>query len=93
MGLARLTNFEDGEFVEFNATPSQGVSRKTDVTSKPVERKNAAKSSITDHISNNPNQINLDIMLSNFDDETIDNFQDEDAIPDTVSEKMEIMDR
>ncbi len=93
MGLAKLTNFEDGEFVEFNATPSQGVSRKTDVTNQPVERKNRAKSSVTDHISSNPNQINLDITLSNFDDETIDNFQDEDAIPDTVSEKMDIMER
>ncbi len=70
--------------VEFNATPSQGVSRKTDVTNHPIERNNRAKSSITDHISANPNQINLDIILSDF---------DELESPATVSDKMDILER
>jgi len=104
MGLATLTevvettdaegNISEFELiVDFNATPSQGVSRTSNATNHPVERNNAAKSSITDHISVNPNQIDLDIMLSNFDDPAVENFQNEDEIPDTVSAKMEVMER
>ena len=93
MALARLIDLEALEDVEFNAVPSQVGIRKVDATSQPVEQIDRARNSITDHISKNPNQINLDITLSNYDDETVENFGNVDEIPDTVSEKLQTMER
>ena len=99
MALATLTevvettdsegNVSEFELIlDFNATISQVGSQSVDATSQPVERIGRAKSSITDHISVNPNKISLDVVLSNYDDETIKNFSNEDEVLDVVDDKL-----
>lgn len=90
MHLAKLTNPETGIFVEFDAVPSERNAGSVDATSNPVERIGRAKTAITDHISVNPNQLNIDASLSNY-DQILDSYQLEQDIPDIVKEKLDIL--
>lgn len=90
MHLAKLTNPETGIFVEFDAVPSERNSGSVDATSNPVERIERAKTAITDHISVNPNQINIDASLSNY-DQILESYQLEQDIPDIAKEKLDIL--
>ena len=95
MALARLTNPKDPVdeiFVEFDAVLSEKNAGSVDATSNPVERIEGAKNSITDHISVNPNQINIDAILSNY-NQILDSYQLDEDIPSIVDDKLKILER
>jgi len=93
MHLAKLINTEnEAEIVEFNVVPQEGAGRSIDVTNNPVERIEGAKTSVTDHISVNPKQINLDASLSNY-DQVLDSYQTDEDVPDIAKEKLETLER
>ena len=67
MHLAKLINTENGIEVEFNVVPKDGAGGSVDASKNPVEQIKGAKTSVTDHISVNPKEINIDASLSNYD--------------------------
>ena len=93
MHLAKLINTEnEAEIVEFNVVPKQGAVRSVDATENPVEQVKGAKTSITDHISVNPKQINIDASLSNY-DQILDSYQTDEDIRDIAGEKLETLEK
>lgn len=93
MHLAKLINTDnEAEFVEFNVVPKEGAGRSVDATENPVEQVKGAKTSITDHISVNPKQINIDASLSNY-DQLLDSYQTDEDIPDIAKEKLETLEK
>lgn len=90
MHLAKLINPENGIEVEFNVVPQEGAGRNVDATNNPVERIEGAKTSVTDHISVNPKQINLDASLSNY-DQILESYQTDEDVPDIAKEKLDTL--
>jgi len=90
MHLAKLINPENGIEVEFNVVPQEGAGRNVDATKNPVERDKKAKTSVTDHISINPKEINLDASLSNY-DQVLESYQTDEDVPDIAKEKLETL--
>lgn len=95
MALAKLINLETEELIEFNAVPAERKSGTVDATSNPIELKENGKivrTSITDHISVNPNQFNVDAILSNY-DQILESYQSDEDVPDIVKEKLELLEK
>jgi len=90
MHLAKLINTENGIEVEFNVVPQEGAGTSVDATNNPVERVDRAKTSVTDHISVNPKQINIDASFSNY-DQILDSYQTDEDIPDIAGEKLSVL--
>jgi len=93
MHLAKLINSEnESEFVEFNVVSQEGAGRNVDATKNPIELDKKAKTSVTDHISINPKQINIDASLSNY-DQILDSYQTDEDIPDIAGDKLIILEK
>lgn len=93
MHLATLINTEnEAEIVEFNVVPQEGAGRSVDATNNPVERIEGAKTSVTDHISVNPKQINIDASLSNY-DQILESYQTDEDVQDIATEKLQTLER
>lgn len=95
MALAKLINLDTEELVEFNAVPAERKSATVDATSNPIELIKDGKivrTSITDHISVNPNQFNIDAVLSNY-DQILESYQSDEDIQDIVKDKLFLLEK